>query len=159
MDRARLLAARGDAAEALATVDAVLEERPDDLEARLLKAGLLLDARDGERALRLFEDTAAAWPRSAEARNALARCLHSLGRHDEALAAAESARALLGEDEGSRHRAPVYLTLVWCLRELRRYREALEVAEEGLAHSPDAVLAEWAATIEEELVEAEKERC
>jgi hypothetical protein len=33
------------------------------------------------------------------------------------------------------------------------------VAEEGLARIPDAILAQWAATVEEELAEAEKEQC
>ena len=55
--------------------------------------------------------------------------------------------------------AAVYLTLVWWLREMHRYREAIAMAEEGLARMPDAVLAQWATQIEEELVEAEKERC
>ena len=58
-----------------------------------------------------------------------------------------------------RQAAPVYLTLVWCLREKRLFREALDVAEEGLARIPDAILAQWAATVEEELAEAEKEEC
>ena len=159
VDHARFLAARGDATAALATLDAVLGEEPDHLEALLLKASLLLESREGEDALRLFERAAAAWPRSVEASNALARCLHSLGRHDEALAAAESARRLLAEQPDPRQRALVSLTLVWCLREKRRYRDALAVAEEALAQSPDAVLAEWAGVIEEEMVEAEKERC
>ena len=58
-----------------------------------------------------------------------------------------------------RQAAPVYLTLVWCLRETRRLREALAAAEEGLRRTPDAVLAEWAGVVEQELAEAEKERC
>ena len=45
------------------------------------------------------------------------------------------------------------------LREMRRYREAIAVAEEGLQRMPDAVLAQWATEIEDELVAAEKERC
>ena len=66
---------------------------------------------------------------------------------------------MLGEGDNFAQTAAVYLTLVWCLREMRRYREAIAVAEEGLARMPDAVLAQWATRIEEELVEAEKERC
>jgi tetratricopeptide (TPR) repeat protein len=100
-----------------------------------------------------------AWPRSAQARNALARCLHALGDDAGALESAEEARRLLGEGDNFRHAAPVYLTLVWCLRERRRFKEALAMAEEGLARVPDAVLAEWAAVVEQELAEAEKERC
>ena len=72
---------------------------------------------------------------------------------------AQEARALLGEGDNFTQTAAVYLTLVWCLREMRRYREAIAVAEEGLARMPDAVLAQWATEIEEELIAAEKERC
>jgi hypothetical protein len=75
------------------------------------------------------------------------------------LSAAETARRLLGEDDNYRQTAPVYLTLVWCLRELRLFKEALAVAEEGLAAIPDAVLAQYASLVEQELAESEKERC
>ena len=33
------------------------------------------------------------------------------------------------------------------------------MAEQGLARIPDAILAQWAATVEEELAEASKEGC
>jgi acyl-CoA thioester hydrolase len=46
---------------------------------------------------------------------------------------AHEARALLGEGDNFTQTAAVYLTLVWCLREMRRYREAIAAAEEGLA--------------------------
>ena len=42
---------------------------------------------------------------------------------------------------------------------MRRYREAIALAEEGLRRMPDAVLAQWATQVEDELVAAEKERC
>jgi tetratricopeptide (TPR) repeat protein len=158
-DRAQLLAARGSVDEALAAVDALLAEDPDHVPALLLKAGLLLDAREGDTALALFERAAAAEPRSAEAQNGVARCLHALGRDDEALVAAEAARRLLAEGDNFRFAAPVYLTIVWCLREKRRFREALDAADEGLARCPDAILAQWASLVEEELAEAEKEEC
>ena len=58
-----------------------------------------------------------------------------------------------------RHVGPVYLTLLWCLREKRQLKEALAVAEEGLGRCYDSVLAQWASTVEEELAEAERERC
>ena len=67
--------------------------------------------------------------------------------------------ALLGEGDNFRYAGSVYLTMVWCLRELRRYREALAVAEEGLRRTPDAVLAQWATQVEEDLARAERERC
>lgn len=158
-DRARLLAARGDVGGALAAVDHILARDPGHAQALLLKAGLQLESREEREALLLYEHAVASAPGSAEALNGLARCLHALGRDAEALAAAESARRLLGQDDNFRQTAPVYLTIVWCLRQTRRYREALAAAEEGLARCPDAILAQWASVVEEELAEAEKEEC
>ena len=74
-------------------------------------------------------------------------------------ARATQARGLLDEGDNAAHAAAVYLTLVWCLRELRRFREAIAVAEEGLERAPDAVLAQWATQVQDELIAAEKERC
>lgn len=158
-EHARLLAARGSQGEALAELDAVLAEEPDHVGALLLKGALLLEARQGEEALVLYQRAVALQPRSAEALNGLARCLHALARDEEALASVLAAKRLLSEGENFRFAAPVYLTLVWCLREMRRFREALAAAEEGLARTPDAILAQWASVVEEELAEAEKEEC
>jgi tetratricopeptide (TPR) repeat protein len=158
-EQARMLAVRGSVEEALAAVDSVLAAEPTHLPALLLKAGLLLGARDEDEALVLYRRAAGAAPRSAEVWNGLARCLHAQGRDVDALAAAETARGLLGEGDNFREVAPVYLTIVWCLRELRRFREALAAAEEGLSFCPDGILAQWASLVEEELAEAEKEEC
>jgi tetratricopeptide (TPR) repeat protein len=159
VDQARHAAALGKGEAALAILDGVLAAEPDRLDALLLKARLLREARRDEDSLAVSLHAAAAWPRSSEALNALARCLHAMGRDEEALAPAEEARRLLSEGENFRQAAPVYLTLVWCLRELRRLREAVAMAEEGLARTPDVLLAEWASQVEEELARAEKERC
>jgi tetratricopeptide (TPR) repeat protein len=156
--RARMLAARG-SEEALEAVDAVLVEEPDNPDALLLKARLLLERRDGDAALAVHRRAAALCPCSCEALDGLARCLHALGHDSEALEVAFRARALLNEGENFRHAGAVYLTIVWCLRELRRLREALAVAEEGLERCPDAILAQWASLVEEELAEREKEEC
>jgi tetratricopeptide (TPR) repeat protein len=158
-DRARSLALSGRREECLSLLEEVLAAEPDHLGALQLKAGLLLESRDREAAVALYERAARAWPRSAEAWNGLARGLHALGRDQEALAAARTARSLLGEGDNDTHTATVYLTLVWCLREMRLYKEALAVAEEGLAAIPDAVLAHYASQVEQELAEAEKEEC
>jgi tetratricopeptide (TPR) repeat protein len=159
-ERARFLAARGEVGGARDALEAALRAEPGHLGAHLLRARLLLEEdREGERALCLFDQAVLAWPRSAEARNERARCLHALGRHEAALAEAERARALLDEGDNLPQVGPVYLTLVWCLREMRRFREALLLADEGLARVPDAILADWAATLEEELAEAQKEEC
>jgi tetratricopeptide (TPR) repeat protein len=158
-ERARFLAVSGHGEETVAALDELLAAEPDHLGALQLKAGLLLEARDGEAALALYERAARAWPRSAEAWNGLARGLHALGRDRPALDAAQEARRLLGEADNFRHAAPVYLTLVWCLRELRLFKEALGVAEEGLAAISDAVLAQYASLVEQEMAEAEKEEC
>jgi tetratricopeptide (TPR) repeat protein len=156
---ARLLAARGRTQDAFAALDQVLREEPEHVPALLLRAALLLECREGEAALALHERAAALAPDSAEAWNGLARCLHALARDDEALRAAERARAVLPLGENFRQTSAVYLTLVWCLRERRRFKEALAAAEEGLARCSDAVLAQWAGVVEEELAEAEKEEC
>jgi tetratricopeptide (TPR) repeat protein len=156
---AQLLASRGDTPEAHRALDALLAQEPVHLGGLLLKTQLLLEARRDEQALALVGRAVTAWPRSSAALDARARCLHALGRDEEALADARAAAALLGEGDNFRHAGSVYLTMVWCLRELRRYREALEVAEEGLRRTPDAVLAQWASQVEDDLAHAERERC
>ena len=157
--RARTLAGMGRDEEARAAVEAILAEDPRHLGALLLKAWLRAEERDWQGSLAVTEEAAALWPRSAEAQNALARCLHAIGHDDEALARAEQARALLDEPGNDLQAAAVYLNLVWCLREKRRFREAIAAAEEGLRRAPDAVLAQWATQVQDELVAAEKERC
>lgn len=159
VDRARVLQVGGRPEEAVGILDGLLAEQPDHAGALLLKADLLVESREGERALALYRRAVAAAPASSEALNGLARGLHALGRDAEALEAAEAARRILGEGDNFRQTAPVYLTTVWCLRELGRLREALAVAEEGLVRCPDGVLAQWASVVEEELAEAEKEGC
>lgn len=158
-DDARLLAAQGRSEDALAALTDVLRVDPDHVPALLLRGQLLLEGREGEEALRLYERATGLAAESSEAWNGLARCLHALGRDESALAAAQRARALLPLAENFRHASPVYLTLVWCLREMRRYREALAAADEGLERCPDAILAQWAGVVEEELAAAEKEEC
>lgn len=159
LDRAKSLAFRGDRTEALEVVGRVLAAEPDRIDALVLQATLLLEQREGDEALAVWQRAASLAPRSAEVLNGLARCRHALGDDEGGLAAAEEARAVLGEGDNFRHRGAVYLTMVWCLRELRRYKEALEVAEEGLSGMPDAVLAQWAAVVEEEWAESQKEEC
>jgi tetratricopeptide (TPR) repeat protein len=156
---ARLLAATGRGEQAMAAAEALLDEEPENLGALLLKAELLQQAGAFEAAVTLYQRAVETSPGSAEAWNARARCLHGLGRDDEALAAAEKARALLSEPANAIHAPEVYLTLIWCLREKRLFREALAAAEECLARTPDAIVAEWAGQIEHELAEAERERC
>jgi tetratricopeptide (TPR) repeat protein len=158
-DRARLLAGVGRLEEAIPLLETILEADPAHRGALILRATLHSEEREWEKALELNERAARLWPRSAEALNALARCLHARGRDQDALKVAQEARGVLGEGDNFAQTAAVYLTLVWCLREMRRYREAIAVAEEGLARMPDAVLAQWATQIEEELVAAQKERC
>lgn len=159
LEDVRLLAAQGRFGEALAGADERVAEAPDDPDALLLKADVLTETRDAEAAREWYRRAAAAGPRHAGALAGLARCLHLLGENEEAVAVAEDARSLLHEGDNFRHTAPVYLTLVWSLRDLRRYPEALAKAEEGLLRCPDAVLAQWASTVEEELAEDQKDRC
>jgi tetratricopeptide (TPR) repeat protein len=156
---AQMLVSKGETPEAHRSLDDLLAAEPTHLGALLLKARLLLEARKDPEGLIVLDRAVTAWPRSAPALDARARCLHALGRNEEALAQAQEARALLDEGDNFRHAGSVYLTLVWCLRELRRFREALEVAEEGLRRTPDAVLAQWATQVEEDVARAERERC
>ena len=53
----------------------------------------------------------------------------------------------------------VYPQLIEVLRERRRFKEALDVAEEGLALTHDPLIARLADEVADELAEAEKERC
>jgi tetratricopeptide (TPR) repeat protein len=159
VSEARVLATRGERRKALEALDRLLGTHPDAVPALLLRGTLLLDEREPEPALRDLERAAGLAPASAEALNGLARGLLAAERPEQARGLAERARALLGEGENYIHAGPVYLTLVWCLREQRRYREALSMLEEGLRRSDDALLAEWVVTLEEELAEAEQERC
>ena len=159
LTRARMLSAEGELSAALRTVDALLEHEPEAVPALLLKGGVLLQLREEETALRTFERATALAPESADAKNGLARCLHAMGRDDEAMRVALEARELLGRPDNFAQTAPVYLTLVWVHRAQRRFKEALDVAQQGLALCPDAVLAQWASVVEEELEEAQQERC
>jgi tetratricopeptide (TPR) repeat protein len=151
--------ARGQGDEASRLLDDVLEADPSHEEALLLLAERKLESRAEDDAITLARRAVALGPRSALARSGLARCLHAVRDDDAALAEAQEARRLLDEGDNARHAAPVYLTLVWCLREKRLLREALAAAEEGLARVGDAVLAHWAGTVEEELAGAEQEEC
>jgi tetratricopeptide (TPR) repeat protein len=157
--RARLLLARGQGDEAGRLLEEVLEADPSHEGALLLQAERKLESRSEDEAIALARRAVALWPRSALARSGLARCLHAVREDDAALAEAQEGRRLLDEADNARHAAPVYLTLVWCLREKRLLREALATAEEGLARVGDAVLAHWAGTVEEELASAEREEC
>lgn len=156
---ARLLAHTGRPAEALAAADAVLDAFPEHREALLLKALLLQEQGAFEPALALYERLVRLFPDAVEAWNDRARCLHALRRDREALEAARRAQALLAHPLNAAHLPAVSLTLIWCLREMRLLREALDVAEACLARTVDAVVAEWAEELEHELVEAERERC
>lgn len=159
LQRARLLLARGQGDEAGHLLEEVLEADPSHEEALLMQAERKLESRAEDEAIALARRAVALWPRSALARSGLARCLHAVHDDDAALAEAQEGRRLLEEGDNARHAAPVYLTLVWCLREKRLLREALATAEEGLARVGDAVLAHWAGTVEEELAAAEQEEC
>jgi tetratricopeptide (TPR) repeat protein len=157
--QARVLVATGRRAEAIAALDALLAQDPSHAGALLLKADLLLETRDGEDALVLYRRAVAAEPALAAAHEGLARCLHALARDPEAIVAGLEARRLLADPANFRAAGAVYLTLVWCLRETRQFKEALAMAEEGLARTSDAVLAQWASLVEEELADSQKEGC
>jgi tetratricopeptide (TPR) repeat protein len=156
---ARLLAHQGRSAEASALVGELLAEHPSHAPALLLQGQLLDEGHQPLAALTCYEQATALAPGSAAAWNARARQLRALGRGDEALSAVSRAREVLALEENFAETGPVYLTLLLCLRDQRRYLEALAAAEEGLARTSDAVLAEWASQVEQELARAQEERC
>jgi hypothetical protein len=55
--------------------------------------------------------------------------------------------------------AVAYPALIAALREVRRYREALQIAEEGLLLTHDPLLARLADEAAHDLAESEQERC
>jgi ADP-ribose pyrophosphatase YjhB (NUDIX family) len=59
----------------------------------------------------------------------------------------------------ARAASSLYPQLIGLLRQSRRFREALEVAEEGLALTHDPLIARLADEVADELAEAEQERC
>lgn len=155
---ARTLALVGMPEPALALLDHVLAAVPGHLAALVLRSEVLRKLRRERESLAAAEEAAARWPLSAAAHDARARCLAALGRNAEALAAAEEARRHLEAGDPGQA-AAVFLTVVSCLRQARRYREALAAALEGHERTGDSVLAEWAAEVEQELAAAERERC
>jgi len=84
LDEARALAQGGDLPAALAAVQAVLEQRPGDVEARML-LGVLL-GRDGrsDEAIATFRALAAERPELPETQNNLAVLYAAQGRYDDA---------------------------------------------------------------------------
>ena len=159
LDDARVLAGQGEWTAALALIETQLQREPANIDALLLKAGVLLQSREEHAALTHYERASVLAPWSAEAHNGLARCLHAMHRNDEALARALLSLELLARPENFSQTGPVYLTLVWIHREMRRFKEALRAAEEGLARCPDAVLAQWGSVVEEEFEQAQQDRC
>lgn len=69
------------------------------------------------------------------------------------------ARTAAAKAKDVRTASLVYPQLIEVLREERRFREALEVAEEGLALTHDPLIARLADEVADQLAEAEKERC
>jgi tetratricopeptide (TPR) repeat protein len=156
---ARLLTAQGRRDEAVAQIDELLTRQPLCVAALLLRGDLWDLRREPAAALQAYAQASVAAPESAAAWNGQARQLRALERRADAFAAAQRARELLSQGDNFVQTGSVYLTLVWCLRDEHRFREALALAEEGLRKSSDAVLAEWATQIEEEWANAEQDRC
>jgi ADP-ribose pyrophosphatase YjhB (NUDIX family) len=71
----------------------------------------------------------------------------------------KDARAAALKARDVRMGSVVYPQLIEVLRTERRFREALEAAEEGLALTHDPLIARLADEIADQLAEAEKERC
>mgnify|MGYP000075104166 CR=1 FL=1 len=75
------------------------------------------------------------------------------------LATLLDARAAAARNKDARAASVVYPQLIEVLRAARRYREALDVAEEGLALTHDPLIARLADETAHEMAAAEQERC
>lgn len=88
----------------------------------------------------------------------------SPGRHQPAepdgrLSELREARAKAFGDKDVRAASRVYPRLIEALRGARRFREALDIAEEGLFLTHDPLIARLADEVAHELAESEQERC
>ncbi|MEO8362601.1 MAG: NUDIX hydrolase [Vicinamibacteria bacterium] len=83
----------------------------------------------------------------------------SAGEVTERIEALLQARKDAREARDARAASLVYPPLIRVLREQRRFREALEVAEEGLALTHDPLIARIADEVAHELAASEQERC
>ena len=70
-----------------------------------------------------------------------------------------SERAAVKSQRDARAASTIYPQLIGLLRQTRRFKEALEVAEEGLALTHDPLIARLADEVADELAEAQQERC
>ena len=78
---------------------------------------------------------------------------------DDRIAALHLARSLARDAKDVRAASLAYPPLIGLLREARRYKEALAVAEEGLALTHDPMIARLADEVAHEFAQAEQERC
>lgn len=78
---------------------------------------------------------------------------------DGPLEALLQARSDVAQAKDVRAASLLYPSLIGVLREARRYREALEVAEEGLALTHDPLIARLADEVAHDLAESEVDRC
>jgi hypothetical protein len=104
---------------------------------------------DGSAFVRAIGQARASTAASIEVSEALSARIETLLASRAGIQAAQDVR------EGS----VVYPALIRALRDARRYREALKVAEEGLALTHDPLIARLADEAAHDLAEAEQDRC
>lgn len=102
---------------------------------------------------------ATALRRSREESGPLSRPRVELATEPSRLAVLTDARVAASRAKDVRAASIVYPQLIEVLRGERRYKEALAVAEEGLALTHDPLIARLADEVAHELSEAEQERC
>lgn len=108
--------------------------------------------------LRTMDAQAAA--RSVSRKSAVSPLAHDArAAEDGRLEALLQARDAVQEAKDVRAASLVYPSLIGILREGRRYREALQVAEEGLALTHDPLIARLADEVADDLAASEQERC
>jgi tetratricopeptide (TPR) repeat protein len=116
--------------DAISSLDRAIAGRPNFIQARLLRAKLLLDLRRHEDALNDADKVLAIEPGLAEAWLCRANVLSELKRYEEALAACDRALALKS------NLAEAWLGRGNVLRDLKRYDDASAAYDRALAVTP-----------------------
>ena len=130
-DLARALAASGDRAGALQTLQAVRPDSPSDVQGWNALGQLAMQLESPSLAAAFFNDAVAASPRAARSRRDLGFALSMMGRHQEAIVQLEQAVALDPAD------LETQLNLAIAYRNGGRPAEARARAQEVLRLKPD----------------------
>lgn len=123
--------------EALALLDAVLEQHPGELQALHCKAGVLSDSRKFTEALDIYRQVLEQRPDFVEALSNAAAVCDNLGQLEDAMDFHAKAVALQPND------AVVLRNMGTTMLAQHRYPELITLADRGLIHHPDNADLHW----------------